>query len=170
MDQRATGIDATRLRRSARVLLFNAQGEILLIRFAAELKGAPFIFWVTPGGEIEPGEGELAAARRELHEELGVQPELHGPVHRESGGEYVHLGERVRNDDVFFTAVCAREAPCLAGVTSDERKLMQEARWWTLDALDVTADRVFPAGLAAVAAALWPQERARNPGFLGRNW
>ena len=117
-----------RLRRSARVFLFDPGGKILLIRFAAELKGKPFIFWVTPGGEIEPGEAELAAAERELLEELGIRPELHGPVHRESGGEYVHLGERVRKSAVFFAAMCDADAPRLFGVTDADLPLMQEAR------------------------------------------
>ena len=144
-----------RLRRSARVLLFNPAGELFLIRFVAELDGEPFIFWVTPGGEIESGEEELAAAQRELFEELGLRPELHGPVHRESGGEYVHLGERVRNSDVFFAAICEREAPKLAGVTQDEIRLMQEARWWTPDQLRTTNERLFPQQLGAIAAAIW---------------
>lgn len=30
--------------------------------------------WETPGGHLEPGEGPLAAARRELYEESGVRP------------------------------------------------------------------------------------------------
>ena len=140
-----------RLRRSARVLLFDPDGEILLIRFVAELEGKPFIFWVTPGGEVEPGEADRAAAERELHEELGIAPELAGPVHEESGGTYTHLGETVRNFDVFFTARCPRGEPHLGGVTADEIRLMQEARWWSLSDLAVTEERIFPAALAGIA-------------------
>ena len=144
-----------RLRRSARVLLFDPSGDVLLIRFRAESGGRTVSFWVTPGGEIEAGEEPDEAAARELYEELGLRLPLLGPVHAESGGEYVHLGERVRNEDVFFATVCERSAPKLAGVTEDEVRLMQEARWWSAAMLAETAERVYPEGLAEVAARIW---------------
>ncbi len=144
-----------RLRRSARVLLFDPGGDLLLIRFVAEQDEQPFVFWVTPGGEVEPGETDLAAAERELQEELGLRLTLTGPVHQESGGIYTHLGETVRNFDVFFGARCEREAPQLRGVTAEEIALMREARWWGLAELAGTAERVFPARLAEVAAQVW---------------
>lgn len=152
---------AHRLRRSARVFLFDAQtSDILLIRFVAEPEGQPFVFWVTPGGEIEPGEDDRTAAERELAEELGLRLVLMGPVHRESGGTYTHLGETVRNDDVFFAAKCARGEPVLCGVTVEEIALMREARWWTLAELRITPERVFPQGIAprgiaAIAERVW---------------
>lgn len=139
-----------RLRRSARVFLFNPEGDVLLIRFVAELEGKPFIFWVTPGGEIEPDEEPHGAAERELCEELGIRVPLIGPVHEESGGEYVHLGERVRNFDVFFAAACERDAPRLAGVTADEIRLMHEMRWWRLEELANTAERIYPQAICRV--------------------
>lgn len=139
-----------RLRRSARVFLFDGRGDVLLIRFVAELEGKPFIFWVTPGGEVEPGESDREAAERELAEELGLRLPLTGPVHEESGGEYVHLGERVRNFDVFFATVCERDQPRLAGVTADELRLMREARWWSVDELAQTTERVYPQAICEV--------------------
>src|ERR1700691_1900390 len=50
-------------RRTARVLVFDAAGRVLLIRCAMVLtSGDDFVFWVTPGGEIEPGEAARPAA------------------------------------------------------------------------------------------------------------
>ena len=148
-----------RLRRSARVVLFDRGGDVLLIRFVAELDGAPFVFWVTPGGEVEPGEEDRAAAERELWEELGLRLSLRGPVHEESGGTYTHLGETVRNFDVFFAAQCERDAPRLAGVTAEEIGLMRETRWWSAEALEGTAERVYPEGLATVLRRVWGELR-----------
>ena len=62
----------SRLRRSARVFLFDPAGDVLLIRIVAPLEDGPFVFWVTPGGEMESGEGARDAAERELFEELGL--------------------------------------------------------------------------------------------------
>jgi ADP-ribose pyrophosphatase YjhB (NUDIX family) len=144
-----------RLRRSARVFLFDPAGDVLLIRVVAPLEDGPFVFWVTPGGEMESGEGAREAAERELFEELGIRPQLTGPVHEESGGSYVHLGETVRNFDVFFAGRCAREAPRLLGVTAEELALMQEARWWSLAEIETTTERLFPANIAALAREIW---------------
>jgi len=150
-----------RLRRSARIFLFNERDEVLLIRFVVEREGAPFVFWVTPGGEVEPGESDLHAAERELFEELGLKLPLYGPVHEESGGTYVHLGETVCNFDVFFAARCATDAPRLTGVTADEIALMREARWWSVSELEATSEKVFPvaiAGLLRERTPDWPRE------------
>ena len=144
-----------RLRRSARVFLFDRAGDILLIRFVAELEGKPFVFWVTPGGEVEPGEEPRGAAERELLEEVGLALPLIGPVLEDAGSTYTHLGETVRNSDTYFAAVCEREAPKLAGVTAEEIRLMQEARWWPLAELEATAERIFPVKLAAEAKRVW---------------
>jgi predicted NUDIX family NTP pyrophosphohydrolase len=74
---------------SAGVLLFRRGGggvEVLLVH-----PGGPFWkrrdegAWSIPKGEIEPGEEPLAAALRELGEELGPAPEL-GP------GQLIELG------------------------------------------------------------------------------
>lgn len=144
-----------RLRRSARIFLFDPAGELLLIRFVAQREDGPFVCWVTPGGEVEPGEADHVAAERELFEELGVRPALRGPVHEESGGTYTHLGETVNNFDVFFAAVCARDAPKLQGVTAEEIALMAEARWWSDAELRATTERVFPVRLAEIAPGVW---------------
>lgn len=140
-----------RLRRSARIFLFDERGNLLLIRFVAQRTDGPFVCWVTPGGEVEKGEADLAAAERELAEELGLRVPLVGPVHEESGGTYEHLGETVRNYDVFFAAQCRRDLPRLAGVTTDEVALMQEARWWTLEELKATGENIFPVEIARLA-------------------
>lgn len=150
-----------RLRHSARVFLFNERNHILLIRFVAQREDGPFVFWVTPGGEVEPGEDPRQAAARELQEELGIAPALSGqPVHTESGSTYTHLGETVRNHDTFFAARCLEHEPRLTGVTEAEIALMQEARWWRLEDLRQTSERIYPPQLAEIAKRVLAAELA----------
>jgi predicted NUDIX family NTP pyrophosphohydrolase len=72
--------------RSAGILLWRRSGEGIEVLLAHP--GGPFWArkdeWSIPKGECEPGEDELAAARREFSEELGI------PV---PPGETVPLGE-----------------------------------------------------------------------------
>ena len=135
-----------RKRRSARVLLFDPAGSILLIRFVVPRDGQDYVFWLTPGGEIEPGELESAAAERELFEELGLQLKVEGPVHAESNS-FLHQGEMRDNTDCFFRASCERSAPLLSGITPEEIAVMKEIRWWTLEEIEHTGDLIFPRNL-----------------------
>jgi 8-oxo-dGTP diphosphatase len=48
------------------------EGRVLLGHRSSNKRAYPN-FWDLPGGLIEPGESELGALKRELHEELGVQ-------------------------------------------------------------------------------------------------
>ena len=52
------------------IYLLRRDAEVLLIDWHDEYTGQPV--WLAPGGSIEHGETALAAAHRELHEELGV--------------------------------------------------------------------------------------------------
>lgn len=141
-----------RERRSARVMVFDAAGRVLLIRCAAMRADGEFAFWLTPGGEIEAGETPIEAARRELREELGLEVEVAGPVYTQ-GNQFEHQGEMRDNLDFVFTARCAAEAPVLRGVTADEIEIMKEIRWWTAEEIEAAiaagAERIFPVDLAA---------------------
>jgi 8-oxo-dGTP diphosphatase len=139
-------------RRTARVFVFDEAGRVLLIQCAMVLKsGEDFVFWVTPGGEIEAGETPEAAAVRELREELGLTLEVRGPLYTEAN-QFELAGEMRENVDHWFVARCAADAPTMKGVTAEELAMMQEMRWWS--AAEVAAaleagERIFPIDLAA---------------------
>jgi len=141
-----------RPRRSARVMVFDPVGRVLLIRCVVMRADGEFVFWLTPGGEIEAGEEPHAAAVRELREELGLEVEVAGPVYTEAS-QFEHQGEMRDNLDFVFTARCAADAPVLRGVTTDEIAMMKEIRWWAAEEIEAAiaggGERIFPVDLAA---------------------
>jgi 8-oxo-dGTP diphosphatase len=136
-----------RKRRTARVMLFDEGGAVLLIRFVAMRPDGEFVFWALPGGEIEDGETEAEAAVRELSEELGIAVAVEGPVYRDAN-QFWHQGEMQDNVDFLFWARCGREEPRLTGLTAEEIAMMREMRWWTLGEIEGSQERIFPAELA----------------------
>ena len=129
-------------------MVLDPAGRVLLIRCVAMRRDGEFRFWLTPGGEIEAGETPLAAAGRELREELGITVEVVGPVYTEAT-QFEHRGEMRDNVDFVFTARCEADAPALQGVTADEIELMKEIRWWTAEEIESSTEKIFPVDLAA---------------------
>jgi 8-oxo-dGTP pyrophosphatase MutT (NUDIX family) len=143
-----------RKRRTARVLVFDRAGRVLLIRFVVQHSDGEFVFWLTPGGEIEVGEAPLKAAVRELREELGLEVAVAGPD-REESNCFEHLGGMVDNTDYYFHAECGVDAPRLMGVTVDEIAAMREIRWWSAAEIEASGERFFPVDLAVWMRAVW---------------
>jgi 8-oxo-dGTP diphosphatase len=136
-----------RSRQTARVLVFDASGRVLLIRCVVVRGDGEFEFWLTPGGEIEAGETPAEAAVRELREELGLEVEVRGPVYTEAN-QYEHQGEMRDNVDFVFVTRCAVDAPELRGVTAEEIAIMKELRWWGVGEIEASTERIFPVDLA----------------------
>lgn len=128
-------------------MVFDPAGRVLLIRCVVMRADGEFVFWLTPGGEIEAGETPMEAAVRELCEELGLTGEVVGPVYSEAT-QFEHQGEMRDNLDFVFTARCEAGEPVLRGVTADEIEIMKEIRWWTAEEIEGSGERIFPVDLA----------------------
>ncbi|WP_232630621.1 NUDIX hydrolase [Methylobacterium sp. Leaf118] len=144
------------IRDIARALVFDPAGRLLLIEYESvrpidpqqpEARG----FWFMPGGGLEPGESHEEACRRELSEEIGVTDVTLGPLVAVCDGPF-HL---------FRTSRFARERYFVVHLPDDridthrlaetEDNPVRGTRWWCLDALAASAERIEPAGLAALA-------------------
>lgn len=68
-----------RLRESVRALILDPEECVLLVRFHWEDFEQPGGFRANPGGGIEAGETRLAALRREMREEVGLEVDDLGP-------------------------------------------------------------------------------------------
>ena len=116
-------IGLLRLRtRGVKVMLLNEKGELLLIRNSYGDSHA----FVLPGGGIRPFEAPVAAALREVREEIGIDAERLTPLS-------VHQSRAEgKRDTIHLFNGYTTNAPKPDGVE------VEEARFFSLDALPET--------------------------------
>jgi 8-oxo-dGTP pyrophosphatase MutT (NUDIX family) len=139
-----------RTRRASRLVVADRDRRILLLQYEDD-QGR---WWGTPGGGLEAGEGFEEAARREAGEELGLaapvlEPLWHMHAEFEAGGVLLRQEERYflirTGESELRLGDTVREAHATEGILA--------ARWWLLDELLTTSERVFPEDLAARLAS-----------------
>lgn len=136
---------ALRLRRAARLIVLDPEIRALMFRF--DVPGRP-PFWVTAGGECDPGESFEDAARRELFEETGITADP-GPQIARTTPQFVTVeGEPVQADERFFLVRVAEAEIDTSRHTALEQALMTQHRWFTLAELENWPEAVFPVNLA----------------------
>lgn len=138
------------VRRSARVILMNPDGAVLLVRsrFRSEIPGLEWA-WFVPGGGLEPGESVHEAAAREIAEETGI--DLAGApltllAYAEGHGTLGELSGLMRDD--FFLARTTATEISTAAMTEYELAALDRHRWWSVGELSRTDEPVVPAELA----------------------
>jgi len=131
-------------RPSARILLLDGEGRILLFRFDAPDRPP---FWATPGGALDPGEAFAACARRELLEETGLDMDC-GPEVARRLVEFVDLeGVLVVADERYFLVRTLAAEISTVGHTDLERRVMRGWRWFSRAELACHDEPVFPDNL-----------------------
>lgn len=137
-------------RRTARVLLRDSHGAVLLLR-GHNISSPETTFWFTPGGGIEAGEDAREAAVRELREETGLRVEpdaLIGPVHTDVA-EFVFDATEFVQDQEYYLLDVPRFSPVPEGFDDIEHASMLGSDWWS-----PTPDGVFDGQL------VWPRDLA----------
>lgn len=153
-----------KLRQTVRVALIDANERTLL--FEDSDPGSPgTTWWMTPGGGMDPGETETAAAVREVAEETGYvlkESELIGPVARR---HVVHgySDEVIEQDEAFYLARVMPFDVDVSAFTADEQLTILQHRWFSHDELRTTSQHIWPAVLAELwdlidDPHLWPVE------------
>lgn len=144
-----------RRRLSARFLILNDAGQVLLFRFVH--KRGPLAgqdFWATPGGGVEEGETLEQAAIRELAEETGLRRDDLGMeiAHREVVLQLPD-GEHAISDERYFVVRVVADVLSWESWTDFEREVMVEHRWWSRQELRQTEATVWPENLAEMLDA-----------------
>jgi 8-oxo-dGTP pyrophosphatase MutT (NUDIX family) len=143
-------------RPAVRIICLDAHDRVLMLQWRDPLSSAQL--WEPPGGGIEPGETPLEAARRELHEETGLDPsaivESFVEVHRDN----VWKGIRFVGPEQFFLArYPTLDAPPLrpAQLTPAEQQNMAGHSWADRCTL-LTLPNVVPVTLDLEIPRLYP--------------
>ncbi len=147
--------DALPHRDTARVLLMDAENRVFLIEYEAARDVDPARpglrqFWFTPGGGREEGETYEDAARRELHEEVGLRDVELGPVVAVRNAPML-LFRHQRFVHERYYLVRANPADIDTGrLAETEDNPVLDARWFTLQSLQMSDLVIEPRGLLEV--------------------
>ena len=141
--------------RSARVVLLNPHGAVVLVRYHDSAPINPnkpelLAYWVPPGGGVDEGESFERAAVRELEEETGIVPSEVGPQVWVREIQLLRHGELKRYLECYFIAW--GEPPQQLRNRTMEK--IEEIRWWTLDELRASSETFLPECFVELVAPL----------------
>ena len=153
------------LRPTARIVLLDPAGRVLLLKITEPDRPAIPPFWITPGGGLEGDEAFEDCARRELREETGIEEFALGPCVwlREHTWWFEWEKVWIRSIERYFVARTEQQAVSLAHQSDQvEMQFLAEHRWWTLAEMATATERLVPAEFARLATPLvagdWPVE------------
>ena len=144
-----------KIRKSIKVILVNPRNEIVLVlvddpRIVDENGKCNGSFWNLVGGALEDGETPKEAALREIYEEIGIKPNKvkFGPEvwHREVVLQ-IAVNETLI-DQRFFVASTTVENLDLTHLTEDEKGRVKIAKWFSLNSIKNTKEKIYPKKLA----------------------
>ncbi|HEX9890158.1 MAG TPA: HAD-IA family hydrolase [Nitriliruptorales bacterium] len=122
-------------RRAVRGLITDGRGRALLLEVEDPAKPERGRFLVMPGGGIEPGEDDVAALRREVLEETGIDEVDVGPMVLEHTLNGSHIGYPVIQHQRIFHVRVDPLRPRRPVVEDVENDTHVSLRWWTLTEL-----------------------------------
>jgi 8-oxo-dGTP pyrophosphatase MutT (NUDIX family) len=141
-------------RRSAKVLLLDPEGRVLLFSGVDPAEPSRPPTWFPVGGGVDRGETLEEAAVREVEEETGLRIDGLGPVVMTRHVEFTFDGGSYDQEETYFAVRTAAFTPDPKGWTETERNVMVCSRWWSLEDLRTTDETVFPENLAALVGQL----------------
>ena len=152
-------------RPAARVVLFDRQGRLFMMRASDPADPYKPAWWEIPGGGVDRGEDMAAAARRELYEETGFHQVTMGPCIWTQYVEFDFGGLHFESDEMIFLATA--EGDDLEWqpqkLEALEAAAFEGARWWDPQELLTSSEPVLPARLREFLPAILAGEIPETP-------
>ncbi|HEJ9438703.1 TPA: NUDIX domain-containing protein [Proteus mirabilis] len=138
-----------RTRPASRLIILSPESHILLFKFSHKndaLKGKTY--WATPGGGLEYNESFEQAALRELFEEMSLIRKTAGPqITSRTFPMMLPSGENVLAEERFFIINADKSDIDFSGWSNNEKEIIRDHYWWTLEELRQTNEIIFPLDL-----------------------
>jgi 8-oxo-dGTP pyrophosphatase MutT (NUDIX family)/RimJ/RimL family protein N-acetyltransferase len=139
------------IRECMRAILLNDKGEILLLKAddpkttttSGQYNGP---FWFLVGGAIEPKENEEEAVLREIYEETGIKKDQIklGPVVWRGDLDLIINGRLTRLRQRFMVAKSAATDLSLEHLTTQEKQVIKDIRWFSLKDIEESKELIYP--------------------------
>jgi 8-oxo-dGTP pyrophosphatase MutT (NUDIX family) len=149
-----------RIRRTSRLILLDEDDRVFLFKVDDSMVFRPndrfpsSVAWITPGGAVEEGESHEDAARRELWEETGITGIDPGPLVAICEPVFSWAAEMIQAHDSYFLTRLFNVVVTLDNMTDGERDVYRDHRWWAIDDLKTTDERIIPFGLGNLVAQI----------------
>ena len=132
------------LRQAARLVVIDPDSKVLLFQYEGDRRK----WWATPGGGLEAEETFEEAAAREAMEELSLTCTTLIPLWCRTV-EFTIRGQLIRQVECYFLTRLSRPDAALGHTMREahRREGIVAARWWSLEEIDTTSERVFPEDL-----------------------
>ncbi|CAB4895595.1 MAG: NUDIX domain-containing protein [Actinobacteria bacterium] len=141
-------------RRVSRILLFDEQERLLLLKTASPVLAVPVIRWITPGGGVDDHESHSQGAIRELFEETGLRVDSVGePIWTLSGQSTFNDGHVQTTYTEFFCVRTTSFEPVRHHWMPNEFIDIHDVRWWSVTDLATTTEAYAPLNLIDIVAA-----------------
>lgn len=140
------------IRNAARVVVIDDADRLLLARFENAERGTAW--WAAPGGALKAGETHEQAAIRELEEETGLDDPGLGPQIWTREHVFELGGVWYRQRERYFVIRVKQFEATFGRLDEGEADYLKALRWWSLDELETSRERLVPANLASLARAL----------------
>jgi 8-oxo-dGTP pyrophosphatase MutT (NUDIX family)/FMN phosphatase YigB (HAD superfamily) len=142
------------IRHSARAVIVNNAGHVLLCKYSFIHADGEKVFWVTPGGGLQEGESYEDALKRELHEETGLKLNNVGSwLWTREVLIHGQCATFVSNERLFLVQI-DHVVVDLANLSSNERETLHEFRWWHTDDIQKSGEEFSPPAIGAIVHSI----------------
>jgi len=150
-------------RQAARVICFDPDGRILLIRAADPADASKPPWWELPGGGIDPGESPEAACLRELREEAGMATAEMGPCVWTQHARFRFAGWDFDQHERIHVARSDGSTDLETRLEAFEALAFRGQRWWEPDELMANGEPTVPPRLREFLPAIVAGQRPDPP-------